>query len=320
MATPQLALELRGVRVRLAGRLLDRDGPAQCRDFRRHAEVPALVVGVLERRRRLVMFVADGRDQRVRRHGARLGDERLLVGVAVRDQLASRRDDHRVAMLADADAVDHAPHLLERELASQPAGALVQAREADDERRRRQEIFVDADRRHVHALDDRRRVLGDDDPRLAGAARHDRRAGFVKQRDLAELAELEDVVLEDLILLPALETGILQVGRQRFQQRRVADDVATDFFGRSRGDVDVAGDDGVVRAALEREQGDGAVGQQRNDRRHADEQRESGSDVPNPKLHPSNCGWLVGYRQRASKAVVYPGYRAQVPTGLRNAC
>ena len=33
--------------------------------------------------------------------------------------------------------------------------------------------------------------------RLADAARRDGRAGFVEQRDLAELAELEDVVLED---------------------------------------------------------------------------------------------------------------------------
>ena len=197
---------------------------------------------------------------------------------------------------------------------------LVQAREADDERRCRQEIFVDADRRHIHALDDRRRVLGDDDPRLAGAARHDGRAGFVEQRDLAELAELENVVLEDLILLPALEAGVLQVGRQRFQQCRVADDVATDFFRRSRGDVDVAGDDGVVGAALEREQGDGTVREQRDDGRDADEQRESGGDVPNPKLHASSCGWLVGYRLRASKAVGYPGYRARVPTGPKSAC
>ena len=43
------------------------------------------------------------------------------------------------------------------------------------------------------------------------------RAGLVEQRDLAELAELQDVVLEDAVLLPLLEAGVLEVGGQRLQ-------------------------------------------------------------------------------------------------------
>ena len=117
---------------------------------------------------------ARGRDQRVAAHVARLRDERLLVGVAVRDQLAVGRDDQREAVLADADAVDHPPHLFEAELADEPAGRLVQAREVDGEQRGRQQVLVDADRRHRR----RRRwsaaaSFGIVDARLADAARGD---------------------------------------------------------------------------------------------------------------------------------------------------
>jgi hypothetical protein len=54
-------------------------------------------------------------------HVPRQRDERLLVGVAVRDQLAVRREHHGVPVRADPDAVDGPPHLLEAELADEPA-------------------------------------------------------------------------------------------------------------------------------------------------------------------------------------------------------
>jgi hypothetical protein len=38
---------------------------------------------------------------------------------------------------------------------------------------------------------------------------------LVEERDLAELAELQDVVLENAILLPLLEAGVLEVGGER---------------------------------------------------------------------------------------------------------
>src|SRR5882762_11946025 len=52
-------------------------------------------------------------------HIAGLRYTRLLVGVAVRDELAAGRDDHREAVLPDADLVDHPPHFFEAELAGE---------------------------------------------------------------------------------------------------------------------------------------------------------------------------------------------------------
>ena len=75
-------------------------------------------------------------NERMAAHVARLRDQRLLVGIAVRDQLAVRGDDQRVAVLADADAIDHPPHFFEAELAGQPAGRLVEVRQVDGEHRR----------------------------------------------------------------------------------------------------------------------------------------------------------------------------------------
>ena len=54
--------------------------------------------------------------------------------------------------------VDHPPHLFEAELADQPAGRLVEARQRNGEDARRQQVVVDADRRHRDAVEDERRV------------------------------------------------------------------------------------------------------------------------------------------------------------------
>ena len=88
-----------------------------------------------------------------------LRDQRLLVGVTVRDQLAAGRDDHREPVIADADLVDHPPHFFQAELAGEPAGRLVQVREPDREHRGRQQVLVDANRRHRDAVDRQLRVL-----------------------------------------------------------------------------------------------------------------------------------------------------------------
>ena len=151
-------------------------------------------------------------------HVARLRDQRLLVGIAVGDQLAVGRDDQREAVLADADAVDHPPHFFEAELADQPAGRLVEPRQVDGEDAGRQQVVVDADRRHRDAVDRPARASFGIATRGVPTrleAMTSRR--FVEQRDLAELAELQDVVLEDAILLPRLEPGVLQVGGERLQ-------------------------------------------------------------------------------------------------------
>ena len=283
----ELLLQLLGAGECFVGRLLDHDGPAERRNLRRHSEVAAAVlVHVLARHRRVLSLLSSRGEHRVgRRHVARLRDERLLVRVAVRDQRAVRGDDHRVAVLAEADAVDHAPHLLEVELAGEPARGPVQAREMDAERRCGEEIFVDAHRRHQHAVDRQLRVLWNRDARLAHAARRDDRAALVEERDLPKFAELEDVVLEDAVLLPRLEAGVLQIGGERLEQVRVADDVAADFLGGTRGDVLVSGDDRFARAALERPDRDDAVCDKRDDCSKREQQREAMRDVPDSQGH-----------------------------------
>src|ERR1700722_11922580 len=86
---------------------------------------------------------ARGSEQRVAANVARLGDQCLLVGIAVRHQFAAGRDHQREAVIADADLIDHPPHFFETELAGEPAGRLIEAREPDGENRGREQILVD---------------------------------------------------------------------------------------------------------------------------------------------------------------------------------
>ena len=71
------------------------------------------------------------------------------------DQGAVRRDDEGEAVVADANLIDHPPHLLEAELADQPARGLIEARQVNGKRRRRQQVVVDTNRRHGDAVDSR---------------------------------------------------------------------------------------------------------------------------------------------------------------------
>ena len=82
-----------------------------------------------------------------------LRDERLLVGIAVGQQCAVGGDDQGVSMRANADFVDHPPHLLEAEFANQPSRRLIETRQMNGKRRRRQQILVDTNRRHGDAVD-----------------------------------------------------------------------------------------------------------------------------------------------------------------------
>ena len=136
-------------------------------------------------------------------------------GVAVREQLAFAGDDERVALLADADAVDHPPHLLEVQTADEPPVAVrvslrrtatmaVGSRSSSTEKR-------DISAPSMSTPSEPGTVTRG----RAEAARDRGPAVFVEQRQLLELGELEDEVLEDAILLPGLEAGLLQVGARR---------------------------------------------------------------------------------------------------------
>ena len=77
-----------------------------------------------------------------------------------------------------------------------------------------------------------------------------------------------------------VEAGVLQIGGERLQQLGVGDDVAADFLGGAGGDVLVAGDDRFAGAALQREDRDDAVGEQRQDGRDRRAGARTGRDVP----------------------------------------
>ena len=204
---------------------------------------------------------------------------------------------------------------------SQPAGWFSRVRWMANDRGR-QQIVVDADRRHRRRRRSvERRVLGNRDARLADAARWRSCAPASSNSVISRNSRnCEDVVLEDASCCRGSRPVSCRSAASAFSSSALVDDVAADFLGGARGDVLVAGDDRFAGAALQRQDRDDAVGEQRHDGRGAEEQRESRGDVPNPKLHPSSCGWLDGYRLPASKAAAYPGYRALVPTGPRIAC
>ena len=111
----QLTGENVGDGVGFAARLLDHDGPAQRLERRGDAEhLHAGVVGVFERGRAGVALPVHEAHERLGGQIVAARDARLLVGVAVRDQLAVGCHDQRVALVADANLVDHPPHFFER--------------------------------------------------------------------------------------------------------------------------------------------------------------------------------------------------------------
>ena len=203
----------------------------------------------------------------------------------MREQRAVGRNHHRVAVLADANPIHHPPHFLEAELPDQHAGRLIQVAEVNGKDAGRQQVVVDAQRRERDAVERDRRVRRNGDTRPADAARGQGGAGFVEEADLAEFAEPEDVVLEDAVLLPRLQAGVLQIGGERREDLRVLDEIAADFLGGAGGDVRVAGDDGFVGAAPQRQDGDDAERDERDDGGGSEEEREADGDAANVNRH-----------------------------------
>ena len=90
------------------------------RQRRRHAQhLHAAFVRVFQRRGARVASAVDEPDERLFLEIVAARDARLVVGVAVGDQLAVRRDDERISLIADTDAVDHPPHFLEADFADE---------------------------------------------------------------------------------------------------------------------------------------------------------------------------------------------------------
>ena len=123
----------------------------------------------------------------------------------------------------------------------------------DCEERGRQPVFVEVDGRHAHAPHWNQGVcLGNRYPWRSNAARRDDIARFIEEGDLAKLADIDDVVLENLLPLRSLKPGIFEGRGERLQDLGVCRNVSADLLRGAGGDVAVAGDDRGAGAALQR--------------------------------------------------------------------
>ena len=188
------------------------------------------------------------REDRVLQHGVAACHAGLRVRVAVCQEEAVACDDEGVAAFADTDAVDHPPHLLKIQAPDEPLAVLCPVESDCHDRGGQQVHVVDREARHQGALDVDPFRAGHTDGGLAEAARDGRTPVLIEQRQLAILGKLEDEVLQDAVLLPALEACLLQVGGYRFEDLDAADHVQLDLLGRAAGDVDVPLDDGLLGA------------------------------------------------------------------------
>jgi hypothetical protein len=254
----------------------------------------------------------------VERHVRGLGDQRLLIWIAVGDQPPVRRDDHREAARANADLVDHPPHFLQVELADQPARRLVEAGQPHTEDAGRKHVFVDAERRHQHAGDVERIGRGGSrHGRLRGAepARGGDGPALVEQRQLAELTELQDVVAQDLLLLRAVQAGVLHLGGERLEDVGMPDDVAADFLGGAGRDIQVAADDRLTRAGAERQDRHEAEGKKGQNGGAGENEGESGGNAPDAEIH------RISYRTKSvATGASCSGYPGRARPELRTGC
>jgi hypothetical protein len=139
----ELAFELARDRVRLARRLLDDDRPAERFHERAGGQHGVLALGVFLR---WLAARAQLCRHRVLLHDAAARDVALLIRVPVRQEPSVVADERRVALPPDANLVDHAPELLEAQLADEPAARLVLAgRQLYGDGRGRQEVVIDRD-------------------------------------------------------------------------------------------------------------------------------------------------------------------------------
>ncbi len=281
----QEALEARGEREGVGPWLLDDHLPPQRCDWLHDAdERLAARGGVLG-------------EPRTRRLRARLGNERVrcevlaarharfVVGVAVREQASRFVDEQRVTALADPDAIDQVPQLLEPQGADQEAHAAARLVEPERHFGERQLGLVDLHGRDEGARAGGGRRLREAQTRAGEPARHERPARRIEERQLAHFRKLQHVVAEDAFLLPALERRVAQVGGDGFDEVEVVRDVAVDLLRGARGHRARVGGDRLRGARSEELNRDEPVGDERRDRGGCDEQ-----DQPRPDRRHSEAG------------------------------
>ena len=185
------------------------------------------------------------------RHLVATCDARFLVRVAVREQLTLGGDDRGVTLIPDADPIHHPPEFLEVDSADEPS-LILPVTEASGEDGCRQQIVVHGKARHQNAVDLGAVRARDRHGRFAQAAGDCRAPVLVNERQFPEFRKLEDVILEDSVLLPRRQSGLLQVRGDGFENLDAAGHVQIDLLADLPRDVQVALDDGFLSAIAER--------------------------------------------------------------------
>ena len=88
----------------------------------------------------------------MRRHLVATRHAGLLIGISMRQELASSGDHEGVTLLTNPNSIDHAPEFFEIQSADKPSSVRVVIQAHGDDRRR-QQIVIEGEVRHQRALD-----------------------------------------------------------------------------------------------------------------------------------------------------------------------
>ena len=183
------------------------------------------------------------------------------------------------AEFADPDPVDHAPQFFEIDSSHQPATRALRPADRKRDYGGWQEVIVYGEAGHQDTADVDTLVAGHRDRRRTDTARCHGSPGFVEQGQFCELGKLESEVLEDAVLLPSLQAGMVEVRRDRLENLKAASDVQLDLFGGLGRHILIALDDRLARAAPKGHDGHGPVRKQRSHRRRRQKQRQARCDL-----------------------------------------
>ena len=176
---------------------------------------------------------------------------RFLSGLPAAMSYRPRTDEKRVALVADANAVDHPPQFFQRDFRDQPPGSFRRLAESNGDHRRRERVVIELQRRNVDARFRDVRGIRKSNLRAYEAAGGEAPAARFEQRDFAELRKIEHVVAKHAILLPLGEVGIEKLHAHRTQHADVVVEVQADALGDLAGDLQVSVRDRILRAAPE---------------------------------------------------------------------
>src|SRR4030095_499828 len=171
-----------------------------------------------------------------------------------------------VPVVADANAINHSPQLFQVQPADQPSCA-VNIIQTNWKIGGRKQVAVDGELRDKNIVNSRDGASRNHDRRLAESARNRRAPALVDQRELFKLGKFQDVVLENSILLPWRQSGLLQVGGHRLQDLDAAGHIQADLFADLTRNIEVGLDPCLLRTRSQGIHRYRAVSKERHDRR-----------------------------------------------------